>query len=128
MRGLCEDGNRVGHVGAEIDRADVERFGQRQAAREFMPRHAQVQRRERLLERAARLEQRDERRRFLITDTQRGWRVLGVPPDAGGAQAGGQHRLHERAAVHRRHGAGSLLGSVKATRLTYQRGGQSITD
>jgi len=81
MRGLREDGSRVGHVGAEIDCADVERFGQWQAACEFMARHAQAERRERLLERAARL----ERRRFLMSDAQRGWGVLGVHRDAGPA-------------------------------------------
>jgi hypothetical protein len=76
MRGLREDGSRVGHVGAEIDRADVESFGQWQAACKFMPRHARAERRKRLLQRAARLERRNERRRFLMSflmsDAQRG--------------------------------------------------------
>ncbi len=70
-RGKREGRHRVGHVGAQVQIADVEGFEQRQAGGEFIPLHRRAQRRQRLFQRLARLEQDHQRRRFLEADAQR---------------------------------------------------------
>ncbi|MGF6549622.1 hypothetical protein QFZ96_004693 [Paraburkholderia youngii] len=86
MRGLGEDRHGVGDIGAEVDGIDVERFGQRQSARELVPGDAHVERRERFFQRSACLQQRDERRRPLIADAQRDRRGLREAARSAGGQ------------------------------------------
>ena len=68
--GLREDRHGVGDVGAEIDAADVDGLQQRQAAGEFVPGDGNAERRQRLLELSVGLQDRRQRRGFLVADPE----------------------------------------------------------
>jgi len=71
-RGLREHRHGVGHVGAEVEVVEIERFEQRQAAGELVPADLDAQRRELPLQRALGLEHHGQRRRLLVADADRG--------------------------------------------------------
>ncbi|MNT52394.1 hypothetical protein D3C72_1894180 [compost metagenome] len=71
-RGQRERRHGIGHIGAQVQVAEVQGFQQRQPRGELIPLHRDAVGRQRLLQRLPRLQQDHQRGGLLVADAQRG--------------------------------------------------------